>query len=68
TLTQLNSERRGLLQIQVFVADLHDVAELNRQWDAWVVPGHAPVRACVQTGLGAGCRVEMVIEAVAGLS
>jgi hypothetical protein len=36
---------------------------LNALWDAWIIPGHAPVRACVQSGLGAGCRLECLIQA-----
>lgn len=63
TLAQIGSSRESLLQIIIHLADLADAAELNQQWDQWVPPGHAPVRACVQSGLGGGCKVEMIIEA-----
>lgn len=63
TLVQIGSSRQSLLQIIIHLADLADAAELNRQWDQWVPPGHAPVRACVQSGLGSGCKVEMIITA-----
>jgi enamine deaminase RidA (YjgF/YER057c/UK114 family) len=63
TLEQIGSSRENLLQILIYLSDLNDGPVLNEQWDAWVPRGHAPVRACVQAGLGKGCLVEMVIEA-----
>ena len=46
------SRQELLLQIVIYLRDLEHVPELNRQWDGWVIHGHAPVRACVQAGLG----------------
>lgn len=63
TLTTLRSDRTRLMQVLVYLADLADAPVLNELWDAWVPQGHAPVRATVQAGLGAGYRVEMVITA-----
>jgi enamine deaminase RidA (YjgF/YER057c/UK114 family) len=63
TLTMLGTDRTRLLQVLVYLADLADVPELNEAWDAWVPPGHAPVRACVQVQLAAGYKVEMVVTA-----
>lgn len=63
TLEQLGSHRNRLLQVLIYVADLEYVPELNRLWDPWVDPHHPPVRACVQTGLGNQCLVEMVVTA-----
>lgn len=63
TLTMLGADRTRLLQVLVYLADLADGPTLNEVWDSWVPAGHAPVRACVQAGLGAGYRVEMVITA-----
>ncbi len=63
TLEQIGSSRENLLQILIYLSDLEDGSILNELWDAWVPRGHAPVRACVQAGLGKGCLVEMVIEA-----
>jgi enamine deaminase RidA (YjgF/YER057c/UK114 family) len=63
TLTQLASDRTRLLEVLIFLADLGDAPVLNELWDAWVPRGNAPIRACVQAGLGAGCRVEMIITA-----
>jgi enamine deaminase RidA (YjgF/YER057c/UK114 family) len=66
TLVRIGSDRSRLLMIQIFLADLADAPVLNELWDAWTPAGHAPVRACVQAGLSAGYRVEMVITAAAG--
>jgi enamine deaminase RidA (YjgF/YER057c/UK114 family) len=63
TLDQIGSSRNHLLQILIYLTDLNDVPILNELWDVWVPRGHAPVRACVQAGLGKGCLVEMVISA-----
>ncbi|MFO0820161.1 MAG: RidA family protein [Pirellulales bacterium] len=63
TLAQIGSDRESLLQILVYLADLADAEAFNREWDAWVSAGHAPVRACVQAGLSPGYRVELVVTA-----
>jgi enamine deaminase RidA (YjgF/YER057c/UK114 family) len=65
TLAQVGSDRTRLLEIVIYLADLADAPVLNELWDQWVPRGHSPVRACVQAGLGASCRVEMVITAAA---
>lgn len=63
TLTRLGADRTQLLEVLIYLADLRDGATLNELWDAWVPPGHAPVRACVAAGLAPGYRVEMVVHA-----
>jgi enamine deaminase RidA (YjgF/YER057c/UK114 family) len=63
TLARLGAGRGDLLQVLVYLADLANAGTLNRLWDAWVAPGAPPVRACVQAGLAAGYRVEMVVTA-----
>jgi enamine deaminase RidA (YjgF/YER057c/UK114 family) len=65
TLVQIGSSKQDLLQIQIFLANLAEVSILNEVWDSWVQSGHAPIRACVEAGLGTGCRVEMIITAAA---
>ncbi len=65
TLVQIGSDRTRLLEIVVFLADLSDAPVLNRLWDEWVPAGHIPIRACVQAGLSAGYRVEMIVTAAA---
>lgn len=63
TLALLHCDRTCLLQVIIWLADLADAPVLNELWDAWVPSGHAPVRACVQAGLSASYRVEMVVTA-----
>jgi enamine deaminase RidA (YjgF/YER057c/UK114 family) len=63
TLAQLGADRTCLLQVMIYLADLADASALNEAWDAWVPPGHAPVRACVGAQLAAPYRVEMMITA-----
>jgi enamine deaminase RidA (YjgF/YER057c/UK114 family) len=63
TLLQIGSRRDRLLEVLIFLADLQDSRVLNELWDEWVPAEHPPIRACVQAGLGAGLRVEMVVTA-----
>lgn len=65
-LSLFGSDRRRLLQVLIYLADLADGTVLNEIWDSWVPEGHAPARACVQAGLSPGYLVEMVITAAAG--
>jgi enamine deaminase RidA (YjgF/YER057c/UK114 family) len=63
TLAQIGSDKTRILEVLIFLANLQDAAILNDLWDAWVLGGKAPIRACVQAGLAPGCRVEMVVMA-----
>src|SRR5262245_59040044 len=63
TLAQVGSDNTRLLAVLIFLADLRDAATLNELWDDWVPSGNLPIRACVQAGLGTGCRVEMLVTA-----
>jgi enamine deaminase RidA (YjgF/YER057c/UK114 family) len=63
TLAQIGSDRMRLLEVLIFLADLDDAAVLNELWDQWVPEKHPPIRACVQAGLSAGLRVEMIVTA-----
>ena len=65
TLAQIGGDRSQVLEVLIFLADLGDAPILNELWDAWVPRGHAPIRACVQAGLAAGYRVEMIVTAAA---
>ncbi len=65
TLKTLGADRRRLLQVLIYLSDLSDAPILNQLWDAWIIPGEAPVRACVQAGLWSSYKVEMVITAAA---
>jgi enamine deaminase RidA (YjgF/YER057c/UK114 family) len=63
TLKTLSAPKTSLLQVLIFISDLQFAANFNKVWDAWVPAGAAPVRACVQVGLSAGCLIELIVEA-----
>ena len=65
TLASLQAERSQLLEITIHLADLSHMPDLNVLWDHWVIPNHAPIRACVQSGLGGTCLAEFIIHAAA---
>ncbi len=63
-LAQAGSDKSRILMCQIFIADLADFAGMNRVWDAWVAPGHAPPRATVEAKLANPTyRLEIVVTA-----
>lgn len=65
-LAQVGSDKRKILMVQIFLADLADFASMNVVWDAWVVPGHTPPRATVQAALAKSeWKIEIVVTAAA---
>ncbi|WP_320534668.1 RidA family protein [Robbsia andropogonis] len=51
-LAQAGIDKTRLLSSQVWVRDItRDFAGMNEIWDAWVSPGNAPTRACVESTL-----------------
>jgi enamine deaminase RidA (YjgF/YER057c/UK114 family) len=63
TLATLRAPRTALLEVIIHLAALEDVEILNALWDNWVPSGHAPIRACVQSGLAGFCRAEFIVHA-----
>ena len=63
TLTQIGSDRQRLLEVVIYLASYDDLETMNRLWDAWVPPGHAPIRACVQVGLQGNYKIELIVKA-----
>ena len=47
-LTEAGSDKSKLLSAVIWLADMRDYDAMNSVWDAWVAPGHAPARACVE--------------------
>ncbi len=47
-LEEAGSSRSRMLSATVYLRDMKDFAEFNEIWDAWVVPGEPPARACVE--------------------
>ena len=51
-LNQYGSDKEHILSITVYVKDMKDFADMNSVYDAWVVDGHEPARACVEAKIG----------------
>jgi enamine deaminase RidA (YjgF/YER057c/UK114 family) len=46
-LAEAGTDKQHLLSCQVFLADIADVAAMNRAWDAWLDTANPPARATV---------------------
>ena len=63
-LEKAGSSREQILQAIVWLADMADFAKMNEVWDAWVLEGHAPARACGEAKLARpDLKVEIIITA-----
>ena len=52
-LAEAGADKTKLLSATIWLVDIGTFAEMNGVWDAWVAPGHAPARACVESELAA---------------
>jgi enamine deaminase RidA (YjgF/YER057c/UK114 family) len=50
-LKQAGTDKSKLLQAVIWLQDVRTVDEFNKVWDAWVVPGSGPARACIEARL-----------------
>ncbi|WP_339906399.1 RidA family protein [Pseudomonas guineae] len=51
-LAEAGSDKSKILSVTIFLKDIaRDYAGFNQVWDAWVVPGAAPARACVEANM-----------------
>ena len=50
-LAQGGTDKSKLLQAVIWLQDIRVVDEFNKVWDAWVVPGGGPARACIEARL-----------------
>lgn len=58
------SDKTKLLKANIWLTDMAAFAQMNEAWDAWVVEGHTPARATVESKLAApGYDVEIMVEA-----
>jgi len=63
-LKSAGTDKSRLLSANVWLADIGHFAEMNSVWDKWVVPGHTPARATVQSALAVpGFLVEIMVVA-----
>lgn len=51
SLAEIGSDKSKLLQVTIWLADIASYDAINAVWDAWVVPGQAPARVCVESKL-----------------
>ena len=58
-LKQAGSDRKHILSATLYIKDMKDFAEMNEVWDAWVIEGYSPTRACVEASLA---RPELLVE------
>jgi len=50
-LSAAGTDKSKLLSANIWLSDIGTFAEMNGMWDAWVVPGSTPCRACVESKL-----------------
>jgi enamine deaminase RidA (YjgF/YER057c/UK114 family) len=50
-LAQAGTDKSKLLQATIWLQDIRTVDEMNKVWDAWITPGEAPTRACIEARL-----------------
>ncbi|MDX1368005.1 RidA family protein [Pseudomonas sp.] len=51
-LAEAGSDKSRILSVTIYLKDMaRDYAGLNQVWDAWVAPGVAPGRACVEAAM-----------------
>jgi enamine deaminase RidA (YjgF/YER057c/UK114 family) len=59
-LAEAGSDKSRILSVTIYLRDMaRDYAGLNQVWDAWVAPGAAPGRACVEAAM---YRPEVLVE------
>jgi len=58
-LIEAGSDRQHILSATIYVKDMKYFAEMNEIWDAWVVEGYSPARACVAASMA---RPELLVE------
>uniref|UniRef100_UPI00359373D9 RidA family protein n=1 Tax=Aestuariivirga sp. TaxID=2650926 RepID=UPI00359373D9 len=64
TLKEAGTDKTQILKANIWLTDIKTFAEMNSEWDAWVVPGQTPARATVEAKLAApGIDVEIMVEA-----
>jgi enamine deaminase RidA (YjgF/YER057c/UK114 family) len=64
-LAEAGTDKSKLLTATIWLSDIGTFADMNSVWDAWVSPGNAPTRACVESKLASpDFTVEIAVTAV----
>ncbi|MCK5662388.1 MAG: RidA family protein [Thiotrichaceae bacterium] len=58
-LLQSGSDREHILSATIYLKSMQDFSQMNKVWDAWLIEGHSPARACVEASLA---RPELLVE------
>ena len=58
-LRDAGSDKRRLLSVVIWLADMSSYDEVNALWDKWVLAGNTPARACVEAKLA---QPELMVE------
>lgn len=66
SLAEIGSDKSKILQATIWLADIGSYDEMNAVWDAWIAPGQAPARACVESKL-ADPQYALEIQVIAAL-
>jgi len=64
-LKKAGTDKSKLLQATIWLQDIRTVDEMNKVWDAWVVPGETPARACIESRLQSPAKM-VEIRVIAG--
>ena len=63
-LAKCGTDKSKLLRANLWLTDIATFAEMNKVWDAWVVPGSTPARACIEALLqGPEKKIEIQVTA-----
>jgi len=63
-LKQGGSDKTRMLQAVIWLQDIRTVDEFNKVWDAWVVAGSTPARACIEARLQSSAKaIEIQVTA-----
>ena len=63
-LARAGTDKSRLLSVQIWLKTMDDFDAMNAVYDAWVVPGQAPCRACGKVELAdPGYRIEVIAVA-----
>lgn len=68
TLAECGSGMEQVVRVTVWLSNLDDFASFNEEYAKHWPPGGLPARSCVQAGLYKGAKVEIEVQAYAGLS
>ncbi|MEI2805940.1 RidA family protein [Albidovulum sp.] len=60
-LAKAGTSRNNILHVQMWLDDIRDFDAVNRVWDAWIAPEHAPARS---SGEGRMARPGMLVELI----